>query len=111
MTATRRRLRDLASIIRSKNAGPYRLTFDVLFNDATLFGKVCESGAVTRESIARAYGVPPERVSSLFVVPMARAFKVTLVRPLGQGEFGDSDMYGCQQHVPLMDLPVEIEEA
>lgn len=106
-----RRLRDFARIIRSKNAGPYRLTFDVLFDDEMLFRKVCESGAVTRESVARAYGVPAEQVSSLFVVPMARALKVTLVRPLGQGAFGDSDMYGCQQHVPLMDLPIAIEEA
>ena len=30
---TSRPLKDLADIVRSKNAGPYRITFDVLFRD------------------------------------------------------------------------------
>jgi hypothetical protein len=101
-----KRLRDYASIVRSKNAGPYRLTFDILFRDEESFRAVCDSQAVTRESVARAYGLPVEQVSSLFVVPMGRAIKVTILRPKGQGEFGDSDMYGCQQHAPLLDLAV-----
>jgi hypothetical protein len=100
------RLRDYAGIIRSKNAGPYRLTFDILFRDEDSFRAVRDSNAVTRETVALAYGVSPSQVSSLFVVPEGRAIKVTLIRPVGQGERGDSDMYGCQQHVPLMDLPV-----
>jgi hypothetical protein len=106
MAETPRTLRHFAAIIRSKNAGPYRLTFDVLFRDDNNFKIVCDSGAITRETVARAYGVDPSRVSSLFVVPEGRAIKVTLIRPVGQGEEGDADMYGCQQHVPLMDLPV-----
>jgi hypothetical protein len=106
MAATVKRLRDYASIIRSKNAGPYRLTFDILFRDDGSFQAVCDSQAVTRENIARVYGLHPDQVSSLFVVPMGRAIKVTLLRPKGQGDFGDSDIYGCQQHAPLMDLPV-----
>lgn len=105
------RLRDLAAIIRSKNAGPYRLTFDILFRDDAVFRKVCESGAVSRESVARAYGVTPGQVSSIFVVPMGRAIKLTLLRPVGQGDHGESDIYGCQQHVPLMELPVTLERS
>jgi Domain of unknown function (DUF4387) len=111
MTETRKTLRDFAAIIRSKNAGPYRLTFDVLFRDDASFQAVRDSGAITRETVARAYGVDPSRVSSLFVVPEGRAIKVTLIRPVGQGEAGDADMYGCQQHVPLMNLVVPIQGA
>ena len=111
MAATERRLRDFAHIIRSKNAGPYRLTFDILFRDDASFTAVCESNAITRESIARLYGVPPDQVSSLFVMPTGRAIKVTLRRPVGQGDFGDSDIYGCQQHAPLLDLPVRTGKA
>ena len=106
METASKRLRDYASIIRSKNAGPYRLTFDILFRDDASFAAVCESQAVTKENVARAYRVPIDQVSSLFVVPMGRAIKVTLLRPKGQGDFGDSDMYGCQQHAPLLELPV-----
>lgn len=111
MATAEKRLSDYASIIRSKNAGPYRLTFDILFRDDASFAAVCESQAVTRESVAHAYGVPVERISSLFVVPMGRAIKVTLLRPMGQGDFGDSDMYGCQQHAPLLDLPVRARKS
>jgi hypothetical protein len=40
---------------------------------------------------------------------MASAIKVTLKRKRAQGARGESDMYGCQQHVPLMNLPVALE--
>src|SRR5437899_2247589 len=111
MTSGHRPLRDFASIIRSKNAGPYRLTFDILFRDEASFASVCDSKAVTKETIARLYGVPPDQVTSLFVVPMGRAIKITLRRPRAQGDFGESDMYGCQQHAPLLDLPLPVPES
>ena len=68
MTSTQT-LQDLASIIRSKNAGPYRLTLDILFRDEDRFQHVVQTGAVSRESVAQAYGVPLDHVTSLFVVP------------------------------------------
>ncbi len=102
-------LQDLASIIRSKNAGPYRLTMDILLRDEDRFRHVVQTGTVTRESVARAYGMPLDHVTSLFVVPAGRAIKVTLLRPVAQGDYGESDMYGCQQHVPLMTLRIERE--
>ena len=108
MVSPQKCLRDYASIIRSKNAGPYRLTFDILFRDEAGFRAVCRSNAVTKESIARLYGVPLDQVSSLFVIPTGRAIKVTLRRPIGQGEFGDSDIYGC--HAPLLDLRIPAEK-
>lgn len=111
MTELQKRLRDFAHIIRSKNAGPYRLTFDILFRDEASFRTICESKAVTKETIARLYGVPLDQVTSLFVMPMGRAIKVTLRRPIGQGDFGDSDIYGCQQHAPLLDLPIVAAKA
>lgn len=111
MAGPEKRLRDYAYIIRSKNAGPYRLTFDILFRDDASFRLVCDCKAVTKETIARLYGVPLGQVSSLFVMPMGRAIKVTLRRPIGQGDFGDSDIYGCQQHAPLLDLPISAQKA
>lgn len=99
-------LSELAVIIRSKNAGPYRLTFDVLLPDATTFHRVKASQVLTRESISRALSLPLEAVTSSFDLEAAHAFKVTVRRPQGQGDPGDSDMYGCQQHVPIMNLLV-----
>jgi len=110
MTTSKKRLRDFANIIRSKNAGPYRLTFDILFQDEVNFRAVCKSEAITKDSIARLYGVPLDQITSLFVIPNGRAIKVTMKRPIGEGDFGDSDIYGCQQHAPLLDLPIPVGE-
>ncbi len=101
-------LRDLAAIIRSKNAGPFRLTFDILFRDAATCQAVWESGALTRASVAGAFGVSENRISSLFHIPMGNAIKVTMLRPWPQNGTGESDTYGCQQHAPLLDLPVTL---
>ncbi|MGE0096536.1 MAG: DUF4387 domain-containing protein [Alphaproteobacteria bacterium] len=100
------RLADLAVIIRSKNAGPYRLTFDVLLPDAATFKRVKASGVLGRESVAKALSLKPSEVTSLFELESAHAFKVTIRRQVGQSDIGESDTYGCQQHVPLMELLV-----
>lgn len=103
-------LSQLADIIRSKNAGPYRITFDILFKDPKRYRQVRDSGSVTRETVAKAFGVPPADVTSFFNVDMANAIKATLRRPLAQSAFGETDVYGCQQHAPLLDLAVALED-
>lgn len=100
------RLADLAVIIRSKNAGPYRLTFDVLLPDAASFRRVKASGVLGRDSVAKALSLKPADVTSLFELESVHAFKVTIRRPVGQSDIGESDVYGCQHHVPLMELLV-----
>ncbi|MGY4257786.1 hypothetical protein ACVI1L_004854 [Bradyrhizobium sp. USDA 4516] len=108
------KLGNLAAIVRSKNAGPYRLTLDALFDRDDLYTAVSKSGALNVESIARAYRVDVTMISSFFEVPVARAFKVTFVRPHAQCSLGEGDVYGAQQHVPLMNMlipvPINISE-
>ncbi|MEZ5819125.1 MAG: DUF4387 domain-containing protein [Hyphomicrobiaceae bacterium] len=108
MVNTTRPLSQLADIIRSKNAGPFRITFDILFADPVRYQLVRDSKAVTRETVAAAYGLPVGAITSFFEVDMASAIKITLRRPRGQGSFGESDVYGCQQHVPLLGLSIPI---
>jgi hypothetical protein len=102
-------LSELASIIRSKNAGPFLITLDVLFADQKNYRIVRDSGAVTRESVASAYKIAANEVTSFFHVDMANAIKITLRRSRAQGSLGESDIYGCQQHVPLLGLSVPVE--
>ena len=99
---------ELASIIRSKNAGPFLITLDVLFADRNNYQIVRDSGAVTRETVANAYNIAPSEVTSFFNVDMANAIKITLRRSRAQGTFGESDIYGCQQHVPLLGLSIPV---
>lgn len=106
MDAAPDRLRDLAKMIRSKNAGPFRLTFDVLFDDRRTYERVRDSGALSRDAIAEVFGVPATQISSIYHVDMANAIKITMFRPVVQGAPGETDSYGCQQHVPLMDIVI-----
>ncbi len=99
---------ELADIIRSKNAGPYRITLDILFSDRDIYQAVQKSDAISKQSVATAYGIEETSISSIFEVDMAQAFKITLFRPIAQGADGEGDMYGCQQHVPLLNLLVEM---
>ena len=48
---------ELAPVIRSKNAGPFIYTFDILFRDAGTFERVREAGHLDRAAVAGAYGI------------------------------------------------------
>ena len=106
MSVTTRPLRDLAAVIRSKNAKPYRLTLDILFDRRDVFEHVRDTCALNEQSVADAYGISPERITSSFVFEAGMGFKFTLRRPRVQGSVGDSDIYGAQQHVPLLAIDI-----
>jgi len=57
---------DLASVIRSKNAGPFELTFDIIFKDKETYEKVKKTKVITKELIAKLYHVPIEKVLYFF---------------------------------------------
>ena len=102
------RLRDLAKLIRSKNAGPFLLTFDILFDDVDVYQSVVRSKAITRATVATAYGIEESRIISLYEVTDGLAIKLTMRRLQPQCAPGERDVYGCQQHAPLMGLEVPI---
>jgi hypothetical protein len=98
-------LGELASLIRSKNAGPFELTFDIMFDNFERFERVRKSGALSAERIAAIYCLPVEDVR-FFVVPPALAFKASIPRPVFQGDLLDSDSHGGQQYAPLMAIEI-----
>lgn len=99
-------IRTLAKVVRSKNAGPFELTFDVMFDDAERYRMVKESGAVTRETLARAYAIDPAAITNFQFFDPALAFKLTIRRPRAQGSVGETDTFGAQQHAPLLDIQI-----
>lgn len=98
-------LGELARLIRSKNAGPFLLTFDVMFGDEATYRRVIASGALTRARFAALYRLPESEVM-LFHHDAARAIKVSIPRPCVQCDPDDGDAYGGQQHAPLVELVV-----
>lgn len=95
---------DIAKVVRSKNAGPFLLTFDVLFATADEFDQVRASGKLTPETVARAYNVSPNEIIEFAYHPFACAVKFSLRRSVASGSPGDTDVYGAQQHVPLSEM-------
>ena len=99
-------LRDLAQVIRSKNAGPYEITFDILFTDPDNYRRVRDSGALTKDTVAALYGLSDSDFTYADWFEPALAFKFTIIRPGDQGGIGERDTFGAQQHAPLLDLPI-----
>jgi hypothetical protein len=99
------KLAELASLIRSKNAGPFILTFDIVFPDDASYLRVKNSGALTIARFAELFRCREEHVQ-FFECDNARAFKFSIPRPIVQGDLGDGDMHGGQQFIPLMDVEI-----
>lgn len=100
------KLSDLASTIRSKNAGVNQITFDIIFPDPARYRQVLESQAITRESIAKLFRIPVARISDFVTFSPANAIKFTLYRLRPSGSPGDWDILGCQQYGPLLDIEI-----
>lgn len=102
------KLKEIAEVIRSKNAGPYELTFDIIFKDWNIFEIACEKKIINEDVIASLYHIPVEDVINIIEFLPAKAIKATIVRPISSGQLGETDVYGAQQHAPLVDLEVEL---
>jgi uncharacterized protein DUF4387 len=96
-------LKSLAKVIRSKNAGPCLLTLDLMLTDKAAFAYVAERVASLRRQVAERYRRSENEVAILPFAP-ALAVKITLPRDVISGDIGDRDIYGAQQHAPLLDI-------
>lgn len=99
---------DVARVIRSKNSGPFELTLDIMFKQKDVYELFRTRNLINRELIATLYGVKPEEVLSVVYFESAQAIKATLKRIIPSGAPGDRDIYGAQQHGPLLDLEWEL---
>ena len=97
------KLKDIAKVIRSKNAGPFMLTIDLLFPSMEAFETVKNSGAVNKDAISQLYNTPKDEIQIIFYPP-GLAIKITMPRRVVSGDILDTDVYGAQQHSLLLDL-------
>lgn len=96
----------LAKVMRSKNAGPFQFTIDLLFRRSDEYARVRASNALTPAAIAEAYRLPIERVQGIYYWDAALAIKITIDRAVSAGALYDNDCYGAQQHAPLLYLMI-----
>ncbi|MCP5153372.1 MAG: DUF4387 domain-containing protein [Ectothiorhodospiraceae bacterium] len=103
-----KKLVEIAKTIRSKNAGVDKITFDIIFPDLASYHLVRESGAITRETMAKLLGISQNRITDFVAFDPACAIKFTILRERPSGSAGDPDIFGAQQYGPLLDLEVPV---
>jgi hypothetical protein len=99
-------LRDLAVVLRSKNAGPFQVTIDVLFEDDAALDLVERSGVLEPGRVAAAYGLRADEVKGPFFHRAALAAKVTITKRSSAQDPFCTDLMGTAQHIPLAALEV-----
>lgn len=100
------KLKELAKVIRSKNSGPFELTFDIIFDNPTDYQTFIDSKVLTKETFANLYHIKPEDIITFEQFDPAFGVKITIPRPWPQGSVGESDMHGSQQYAPLLTLEI-----
>ena len=103
-----RKLIDLVEFLFSKNAGPYLITFDVVFKDEATFEMVRRAKVFTKAIIARLFNVPESRILSIHEYPAGRVIKFNIIRDISSGDFGDRSVFGSQLWAPLISLEIPV---
>lgn len=101
---------ELTYIIRSKNSGPYELTLDLMFTSRENYEFVSRSNIINEDLICRLYRITRDKIVGIVHFDPANAIKVTIVRPLCSGDLGETDVYGAQQHAPLLSITVDMPD-
>jgi len=102
------KLTEVAEVIRSKNSGPYELTFDIIFKNWETFKQFCDRNLINHRLVAQLYSISEEKMINVIPFHPAKAIKVTIERPIVSGALGDTDVYGAQQHAPWLNLEFDL---
>jgi hypothetical protein len=102
------RLLDMAVVIRSKDAGINRLTFDVIFTSGENYEIALNSNVFTRENIAGILGLPLDTVVGTFFVDSCNAIKISVDRPNISASPNERDVFGAQQQSAIEALSVPV---
>ena len=98
-----KKLIDYTKILRSKNAGPLFITFDLMFDSRDKMDYVINN--LKAEQVAKAYGVLESDIS-IIEYEVVNSIKITFPRKDISGSLCDGDVYGCQMHMPLANIVV-----
>ncbi len=102
------KLLDMAIVIRSKDAGINRLTFDIIFNSPESYESALRSNVFHAASMAGLLGLPAERVVGSFFVDSCNAIKISIDRPNISASTDEHDVFGAQQQSLIERLVVPV---
>ena len=97
------KLIDYTKILRSKNAGPLFITFDLIFNSEKDLDFI--EAKLKKEDISKAYDVDISKID-IITFRQVNSIKITFPRKHVSGNISDTDIYGCQMHLPLANIEI-----
>lgn len=98
----------MAVVIRSKDAGINRLTFDIIFTSAEHYEAALHSNVFSSCNIAKLLGLPREHVVGTFFVDTCNAIKISIDRPNISASVDERDVFGAQQQTAVENLNIPI---
>jgi uncharacterized protein DUF4387/acyclic terpene utilization AtuA family protein len=102
------RLLDMAVVIRSKDAGINRLTFDIIFTSGENYEAALRSNVFSKDNVAKVLGVMPDRIVGTFFVDTCNAVKISLDRPNISASPDERDVFGAQQQAAIEGLSIPV---
>jgi hypothetical protein len=99
-------VKDLATHVKSSICGPARMTLDIIFKDKQAYERAKNSGVISKELIARLYGIPKDKVVGIFFVEGPLAIKISVILPFASGDPECGDHYLYQQYAPLLTIDI-----
>ncbi len=99
-------LREISKAIRSKNSSPFEITLDIILKRDKYYKLLKKKKYINKGLISQLYGISENRIKSIIYFDPANAIKITMMRNIASGTPGDTDVYGAQQHGPLLNLMV-----
>ncbi|MEI6113739.1 MAG: DUF4387 domain-containing protein [Burkholderiales bacterium] len=100
-------LSQVAKVIRSKNAGPFMTTIDIMFATEREYQDIRDRNIINEDSVTELYGLRKGELVGIFYADLCMSIKVTLISRIPSGDFGNVDIYGAQQYIPFLGLSVE----
>lgn len=96
-------VKDVCRHVRSKNAGPFWVTFDFFFKSEADFRAYHDDPALGPALFEEKYGADPELVRS-YPVPSLNVLKISYPRARPQGGAIERDMHSGQQYARILDV-------
>lgn len=75
------KLSEVARVIRSKNLGPFELTFDVIFDSVEAYQRVKTTNLLTKKTMQDLYNLSESDVLVSMFFDLALAWKCTIKTP------------------------------
>lgn len=97
---------EVCQYVRSKNAGPFWVTFDLFFHGREEFDRYANSPAIGAETFGRLFGVDPAQVKH-FPIANLEVLKISCVRPTPSGSRVERDLHSGQMFARLLDIELD----